>query len=63
MEPNNKTKLPGFSHHASDEQIIEYQNIPIEQRLEWLEEILELLYTALPTENWEIMQKFRRGDL
>jgi len=53
----------GFSYHVTDEQIEAYRKLPPEERLRWLEEAQEFIYKALSKEKWEILQKFRRGDI
>lgn len=53
----------GFSHHASDEHISAYREMPFVERLRWLEENLEFMYKALTKEQWETLQKFRRGEM
>ena len=61
-EQKNKSQ-GGFSYYVSDEQIREYQKVSISERLRWLEEAQEFMFHALSPETWEIMQKFRRGEL
>lgn len=53
----------GFSHHASEELIAFYRELPLIERLRWLEEHVEFMYKALTKEQWETLQKFRRGEL
>ena len=53
----------GFSYHVTDDQISFYSKLPYEERLRWLEEALEFMYNALSKEQWEILQKFRRGEI
>lgn len=53
----------GFRHVIEEEQILKYVGVPIEQRLEWLEEANRFLLAAMPPEIREIWQKFRRGDI
>lgn len=63
MNDKQKNKLGGFSYHVTDEQIERYKQIPIDQRLEWLEELQEFLFNTLTREQWETLQKFRRGEI
>lgn len=53
----------GLSYVVDDEQILKYLQVPIEQRLEWLEEANRFLLEATPPEVREIWQKFRRGEI
>jgi len=53
----------GFSYVLDDEQILRYLQVPIEQRLEWLEEANRFLLAATPPEVREIWEKFRRGEV
>ncbi len=55
--------LGGYSYHITDEQIERYKQIPIDQRLEWFEEWQEFIYNTLTPEEWETLQKFRRGEI
>ena len=60
-EQSNKRK--GFSYSVTKEQIEAYRKLPIEERLRWLEEAHEFLSKVLQKEQWETIEKFRRGDL
>ncbi|MDP2208811.1 MAG: hypothetical protein Q8K98_08555 [Bacteroidota bacterium] len=62
MDEKQKKK-GGYSYHITDEQIERYKQIPIDQRLEWFEEWQEFIYNTLTPEQWETLQKFRRGEI
>jgi hypothetical protein len=53
----------GFSYVLDDEQILKYLQVPIDHRLEWLEEANRFLLAATPPRAREIWQKFRRGEI
>lgn len=53
----------GFSYHVRDEQIDEYQKIPIAERLEWLEELQEFIHNTLSEEKKKILHRFRHGEI
>ncbi len=53
----------GFRYVLDDEQILKYLEVPVEQRLEWLEEANRLIFAATPPRNREIREKFRRGEI
>ena len=53
----------GVRSVVGEEQILKYLQVPIEQRLEWLEEANRFLFAATPPEAREIWQKFRRGEI
>lgn len=55
MSEADKKPKGGFSYHVTDEQIEEYQKLPPEERLRWLEEAQEFMYKALSKEKWEIL--------
>ena len=59
----DSVRKKGFRHRVTDEQIRFFRSLPIEERLRWLEEAQEFMWKAMPKKNWEIMQKFRRGEL
>lgn len=59
----NKKSHGGFSYAVRDEQIREYMKVPIGERFRWLEEAQEFTFRVLTPERWEILQKFRRGEL
>ena len=63
MDESNKKMIGGFSYHVTDEQVEEYSKLPPEERLRWLEEAQEFIFKALSKEKWELLQKFRRGDI
>jgi hypothetical protein len=48
---------------VDDEQILRYLQVPIEQRLAWLEAANCFLLAAMPPETRAIWQKFRRGEV
>ncbi|TAK67111.1 MAG: hypothetical protein EPO24_00880 [Bacteroidetes bacterium] len=60
---NMAIKKNGYSYYVSDEQVREFQKLSVEERFRWLEEAQEFLFKTLPPEQWEIMQKFRRGEI
>ena len=59
----SKQSHRGFSHHASDEHISAYREMPFTERLRWLEENLEFMYKALTKEQWETLQKIGRAHV
>ncbi|RKZ32737.1 hypothetical protein DRQ33_05370 [bacterium] len=44
-------------------ELIRLYNLSAEEKLDWLEEMLEFLESAMPPENKEIWMKFRSGEL
>lgn len=63
MSEQVKKPSGGYSYHVTDDQIENYRKLPPEERLRWLEEAQEFMYKALSKEKWEILQKFRRGEI
>jgi hypothetical protein len=55
--------LRGFDHHHTDEQLLAYAQVPIEQKIRWLEEMRELMSQAMTPEAKAFAQKLRRGEL
>jgi hypothetical protein len=53
----------GYSYFVTEEQIEEFQKLPLKERLRWLEEYQEFTYRALSKEEWETLQKFRSGEI
>ena len=53
----------GFHYIVEEEQILKYLQVPIEQRLEWLEEANRFLLAATPPDAREIWQKLRKGEI
>ncbi len=53
----------GFSYFIEEEKLLKYLQVPIEQRLEWLEEANRFLLTVTPAKVREIWEKFRRGEI
>lgn len=49
--------------YYSKDQLKRYMALPAEWKLEWLEEINQFLYEAMPPENRKIWEKFRRGEI
>ena len=64
MNAEKKTDIRGgYSYYVTEEQIEEFQKLPLRERLRWLEEYQEFTYRALSKEEWETLQKFRRGEI
>ena len=63
QQTNNKNLCGGFSYYVSDEQIERFKQLPIEERLRWLEEAQEFIWSTVSKETWNLLQKFRRGEL
>jgi len=57
------TERGGFRYVIDDETILEYLQVPIEQRLEWLEEANRFLLAVMPASVRDIWEKFRRGQI
>lgn len=53
----------GFRYILEEEQILKYLEVPIEQRLEWLEEANRFIFAATPPRNRKLWEKFRRGEI
>jgi hypothetical protein len=51
----------GFYYHLDEDKIRRYKDLSAEEKLEWLEEINELIYKY--GRNKEIREKFRRGEI
>ena len=60
---NDKSPVDESPVQVPDEQWEFYRRLPIEERLRWLEEAQEFMYKILPREKWELLQKFRRGEM
>lgn len=57
------TERSGFRYVIDDETILKYLQVPIEQRLEWLEEANRFLLAVMPASVRDIWEKFRRGQI
>ena len=53
----------GFSYTIEDEKILEYMKLTIEEKLQWLEEILELTENTLTEKEKEFRRRLRDGSL
>jgi hypothetical protein len=58
-----ETSSGGFKHHFSDDSLRKWMNMPAKAKLEWLDEINKFLARAVPEENREIIEKFRKGEI
>jgi hypothetical protein len=54
--------LPGYATFVSDEAIREWRRTPIEERFEWLEEMIRF-QAALPEPIRRLHERFRRGEI
>ncbi|OGP33635.1 MAG: hypothetical protein A2X88_05520 [Deltaproteobacteria bacterium GWC2_65_14] len=53
----------GYRYYVSDERIREWEKVPVEERLRWLEEANEFLYSVQDPQTREVWEAFRRGEL
>lgn len=56
----NKT---GFSYTVEDDKIKEYMKLTTEEKLEWLQEIVEFTNLVLTDKEKEFQNKLRRSEL
>ena len=45
--------MGGYDYHVTDEQIDFFGRLSVKERLRWLEEAQEFMFSILPPENWE----------
>jgi hypothetical protein len=55
--------IGGFSYVVTDEQIAEWMEVPVEEKLRWLEAVCRLTWDLLPPEVKEIRELLRRGAI
>ncbi len=53
----------GVYHAYPTEKLIAFRDVPAHYKLEWLEEMRQLLSVALSPERRAIMERFRRGEI
>lgn len=53
----------GYTYTVTMKQIREYKALPIEMRLEWLEEANRFLWEAMPEKNKKIREALRKGEM
>ena len=53
----------GFSYTIEDEKILEYMKLTTEEKLQWLEEIVDLTNNALTEKEKEFQRRLREGSL
>ena len=58
-----KKKPGGYSYTVTKAQIKKYQALPIEARLQWLEDANRFLWEAMSDEAKKTREAFRRGDI
>lgn len=51
----------GFSYTLEDEKLAEYSRMSIEERLQWLEDIMEFSEAALTPKEKAVRERFRKG--
>ncbi len=56
------TALGGFTYYVTDEQIDAYRSVPIERRLQWIEETARATYDLASPEVRERWARLRRGE-
>lgn len=53
----------GFSYTLEDEKILEYMKLSSEEKLQWLEEVVEFTNSALTEKEKEFRQKLLEGSI
>lgn len=53
----------GFSYTLEDEKILEYMKLSTEEKLRWLEEVVELTNSVLTENEMEFRKKLLDGSL
>ena len=56
-------KLGGYSYTLTDEQIKKYMALPVEMRLQWLEEANRFLWEAMSPRAKKIREALRKGEI
>jgi len=57
-----KRQPGGYEYDVDDEQIRQWEAVPVEERLRWLEDANEFLFLAQDPETRAIWQAVRRGE-
>jgi hypothetical protein len=52
----------GVRHHVTEEQIRDWEKVPVEERLRWLEEAAEFLLLVQDERTRAVWEEFRRGE-
>jgi hypothetical protein len=64
MEKSNRRGVQaGYHYTVTEEQIPQYLQLPVSERLRWLEEAATFMYRTLSPEQWNILQQFRSGEI
>ena len=53
----------GFSYTLDDEKILEYMKLTVEEKLQWLEEIIELTESTLTEKEKEFRRRLMDGTI
>ena len=53
----------GYGYRVTDEQILEWMEVSVEEKLRWVEETSRLAWELRTEEAREIAERLRRGDI
>ncbi len=56
-------EVKGFAYTLEDEKILEYMKLTVEEKLQWLEEIMELTEATLTEKEKEFRRMLLEGSL
>lgn len=56
-------KKKGVYHSHSTEKLLAFRDVPVADKLRWLEEMRQLLERFLSPERRELFERFRRGEI
>lgn len=63
MKKDKSRRKKGFRYRYSRETIERYLTLPAKMKLQWLEEINQFSYKAMPKKNRRIWEQFRQGEI
>lgn len=53
----------GYTYVVSEEQILEWMEVPVEEKLRWVEDVARTAYELRTPEAGEVFELMRRGSI
>ncbi len=63
MKNKERNELKGYFYDISEEDIKKYISLPVEMRLEWLEDANRFLFYALDEKAKKIRELLKKGEI
>jgi len=62
-DSSTRSAMKGYWYEVTDEQLLWWRSVPTLDKLRWLDEAREFLWSAMTPQAKEAMRRFREGSI